>query len=223
MPAPPTPLLVLGYGLSVAATGLGWALARRDRQHLPAALLLTTGLGSDLARRALSACVLSPAHAALGDAPFPPSLLWAIALSVALQLAYPAAVAGAALAVWKRRAAWWPVLVAALATAALVVAYPAVRGDALGLVYRVAHGLAAAVAALAFVAWARRREPMSSAGRVILFTTAAEMVCVIGPWAQPFTTWHLAHVVYSSLYAVLIFTQGRALWSPPPQSSSTSS
>lgn len=226
MPAPLTPLLGLLYGLSAAATGLGWAIVtRRDRQHLPAALLLSTGLGTDLARRALSALVLAPAHAALGAAPFPPALRWAVALEVGLQLAYPAAVAASAIALYARaRRAWWPVLAAwALASAVLVALYPAVRGNDLALVYRVAHGLAAGIAALAFFAWARRREKMSSARWVVLFTTATEMVCVAGPWARPFTTWHLAVVLYAGLYAVLVFTQGRALWIPPPSPSSTSS
>lgn len=225
MPAPLTPLLGLLYGLSAAATGLGWAIvARRDRQHLPAALLLSTGLGTDLARRALSALVLAPAHAALGTAPFPPAFRWAVALEVGLQLAYPAAVAASAIALYARaRRAWWPALAAwALLAGALVALYPAVRGEDLALVYRVAHGLAAGVAALAFLAWARRREPMSPARWVVLFTTATEMVCVIGPWARPFTSWSLAHVAYSMLYAVLITLQGGRLWTPPSSSPSAS-
>lgn len=225
MPAPLTPLLGLLYALSATATGLGVVLARRDRQHAPAALLLAVGLGSDLARRALSAAVLAPAHAALGDAPLPRSLLWAVALTVALQFAYPAALAGAALACWARHArAWRPAAGAWLACgAAIVLAYPAVRGDALGAVYRAASAAAVLVSGVAFVRWARRREGMSTAGRVVLFATAAEFVAVISAWSRPFTRWDLAHLIYCALYAVCIFVQAKALWIPSPSPSSSSS
>lgn len=220
-----TPLAWLAYALSVTATGCAWTLTRRDRGHAPAALLLSTGLASDLLRRVLSVAVLAPAHAALGAAPFPPSLLWAVAVEVALQLAYPAAVASAALAVYvPRRRVWWPVVAAwALLSAALVAVYPAVRGDALAAVYRVAHGVAAGVGAVALVRLTQRRGVLTCAGRVVLFTTAADGVGVIVPWGQPFTRWDLARVAYSSLCAVLITVQLRALWTAPPTSSSSAS
>ena len=223
MPAP-TPLLVLGYALSAAATGLAWALRRRDWQHLPAAVLLTVGLGSDLARRALAALVLAPAHAALGDAPLPPSLLWAVALAVALQLAHPAALAGAALTLWHRPRAWLPVAGAWLScSASIAVAYPAVRGEALGAVYRAASAVAVVAAAVAFARWARRRERLTCAGRVVLFTTGAELVAAISAWSRAFTRWDLAVVIYSALFAVLVFVQAKALWIPSPSSPSSNS
>ena len=223
MPAP-TPLLVLGYALSAAATGLSVALACRDRRHLPAAVLLVAWLGADLARRALAALVLAPAHAALAAAPLPRALLWAVALTVALQLIHPAALAGAALACWSRPRAWLPVAAAWLAcSASVVLAYPAVRGEALGAVYRAASGLAVMVAAVAFGLWARRREGMLTAGHVVLFATGAELVAVISAWPRAFTRWDLAQVIYCALYAVCIFVQARVLWIPSPSRSSSNS
>jgi hypothetical protein len=130
---------------------------------------------------------------------------------------------GAALAAWSRRRAWWAVVAAwGALSAALVTVYPAVRGDALASLYRVAHGAAALVAAVAFARWARHRHPMTSAGRVVLFTTAAEAVGVIVPWSRPFTAWDLSLVLYASLYAVLITVQLRDLWTPPRSLSSPS-
>jgi hypothetical protein len=219
-----TPLLALGYVLGAAATGLAWALRHRDRQHLPAAVLLTAGLGSDLARRALAALVLTPAHAALGAAPLPPSLLWAVALTVGLQLAHPAALAGAALACWSHPRAWLAIAGAWLAcSASIALAYPAVRGDALGTVYGAASGLAVTVSVAAFLVWARKRNGMTSAGRVVLFATGAEVVAVISAWPRAFSRWDLAQVIYSALYAVCIFVQAKALWIPSPSRSSSSS
>lgn len=225
MAAPLTPLLWLAYALSVTATGLAWVLARRDRGHVPAALLLSTGLASDLLRRALSVVVLAPAHATLGAAPLPPSLLWAVAIEVAAQLAYPAAVACAALAVYvPRRRAWWaPVAAWALLSAALVLAYPALRGEALATVYRAAHVAATCVAVTGLATLAWRRGVLTCAGRVVMFATSAEVVGAIVPWGQPFTRWHLSVLLYSSLYAVLITVQLRTLWTAPPTSSSSAS
>ena len=221
MPAP-TPLLVLGYALSAAATGLAVVLTRRDRRHLPAAVLLATWLAADLARRALASLVLTPAHAALGAAPLPPSLLWAVALTIALQLAYPAALAGAALAVWHRRP-WLAAAPWALAAGGLTLAYPAVRGDALAGCYRAASAVAVVVAAATFAQWTRRRERLTCAGRVVLFATGAEVVAVISAWPRAFSRWDLAQMVYCALYAVLIFVQAKALWIPSPSSPSSSS
>jgi hypothetical protein len=95
------------YAESALATALAWAVYKRRPEHRPIAWLLTIGLTSDVALRMLHVWYFDEAVARLGvDTPWHgwPRVVGHV--SDALSIAWPAAVAGAAVAAFLGRKPW---------------------------------------------------------------------------------------------------------------------
>jgi hypothetical protein len=209
------------YALALVAAALAWALARRRAEHRPIAALLTVGLVADVCRRVLAVLVLNPAHARLGAAPFTGWPRVAGHVGEALFLAWPAAIAAAALTVFhlgtpeaKRRAHLAVLGVYVAALLALVVTYPITRGDTLVRCYLAAN-LAAIVAGIGAIGtWVSARRLPEAHHFALALVVMAELVsAVAGPWrADLFGSWSLAQVSYALLLGVLIALQGGLLW-----------
>jgi hypothetical protein len=213
-------LLPLDYLLSVTATVLAWVVARREPEHRSAAYLLTVGLVVDLARRFLTSVIIRPAAAHFGGAPFTGWARVAAHIDVALFLAWPASLTAFAVWIFLRRRPFGVAVAWALAVSAISVAYPVTRGAVLGNCYLGAH-LAALILALGcFLSWLPRGESLVLRQRMALYIIATEGVALVGPWREgPFAHWHLAQVIYATLYAMLILLQGGSLWVRPSSTS----
>jgi hypothetical protein len=227
-----TPKIALIYVFSALATALAWALSRRRPQHRPVATLLTFGLASDLAQRALKAYVLTPGYAALGKAPATGWLLVARHADQALFLAWPAGLA--ALTMWvylKRRP--WPIALgyAAAVLGIVILGYPAIRGPDLHKPYLAVELACVAVATGAFLHWiAFRKDPPTATHWMTILMVGTEVAGIIaGPWRLGlFSSWNVAQFGYLLLYATLVAVQGVVLWmisssTTPPSSPPSSS
>jgi hypothetical protein len=211
----------VAYALAVVAVALAWALARRRAEHRPIAALLTVGLVADVCRRALAVLILDPTHARLGSAPFTGWPRVAGHAGEALFLAWPAAIAAAAIAVFhlgtpeaKRRGHLAIAAVYGAALLALVVTYPITRGDTLVRCYLAANLAAIVVGIGATGTWiSARRLPEVQHFAIALVVVAELVSAVAGPWRLDlFGSWSLAQVSYALLLGVLIALQGGLLW-----------
>lgn len=214
-------LVRVAYFLTLVAVALAWVLARPRTEHRPIAALLTVSLVADVCRRALAVLILDPTHARLGSAPFTGWPRLAGHLGEALFLAWPAAIAAAALAVFhvgspeakmRRHLAVLGVYGAALV--ALVVTYPITRGALLIRCYLAANLAAIVVGIGAIGTWISARRSPEAQHFALALVVMAELVSVVaGPWrVNLFGSWSLAQVSYALLLGVLIALQGGLLW-----------
>src|SRR5271170_1747470 len=118
-------MIVALYALSVLATVLAWTLARRSAEHRPIAYLLTVGLASDLAVKALRWFYLNDVIARRGV-----DVRWlgveraAGHATDALTMTWPAALVGAALVVFLARRPWPALAGYVVAVSVLVITHP---------------------------------------------------------------------------------------------------
>jgi len=215
-------VVLLSYASSIAATGLAWAVAWRRPGHRPVALLLTAGLAFDVARRALYLHAVAPGHEAAGAGPLEGWYRVAGHVHAALFIAWPAALAGAALRIFTARPAWPAACAWGVVSTALAAAYPITRGAVLARVFLAAELSALLVAIGAIAAWMpRRRAPAPEHVALALVLVAEVAAIVVGPWKlNVFGTWPLAQVAYATIFGVLVVLQGGVLWARMSSSSS---
>jgi hypothetical protein len=211
-----TRLLAFGYMMSATATVLAWPVAKRRPDHYPIAILLTFGLGSDLARRALREYVLTPEYARLAGAPSTGWVRVVFNVEQALFLAWPAGLAAVVLWVHLKQRPW-PVGVGYLAGVfgIAIIGYPTIRGDLLHKAYLGFELACLVVAVGAILHWlAFRKEPPRTSHWILALMVGAEIVGLMaGAWRFGiFTTWTLAQIAYCMLYAVLTVINGAVLW-----------
>ena len=143
----------------------------------------------------------------------------AFVLANGLALLWPAALVGAALVVFAGRRPWAAIAGWACALAVLTVVHPAGADQARA--FALVQLLAVASAAAVGVTWYRRREgrPMSSAHFALAMILSTELVSLLGAWrVGPFEHWPISQVLYLVLFAMLIVSQWRYLWSSPQPS-----
>jgi hypothetical protein len=203
-------------GVTYAALGLAcvlaWALASRQPAHRPIALLLSAGLLSDLARRALRVLVLAPARAE-GAVPFTGGARVAAAGEVFLFLSWPAAIAAAALFVYLGRRPWAVGAAWLLVSGVLVAGYPTFRGELLGRCYLGFELAAVACALFCVVRWYPSKGKTSPAQASLALLVATETVSLVGAWrVGVFDNWQLTQALNTLVFAVLSFLQGGFLW-----------
>jgi hypothetical protein len=208
-------ILVL-YLLSVVATGLAWTLARKRPEHKPIAVLLSIGLGTDLARRALRALYLGEAIKRLGsDTPWTGPERIAAIVSHALFLAWPAAMTGAALTVFLGRRAWPVVVAYAALITAIVIVHPIAGNGSLGRMLTAAQLASVAVSIGCGLTWylSRSTKPTSTAQAALSLIVGVEASTIAFAWrAGIFVSWNLTQAVYVVLYVVLAIMQGGFVW-----------
>lgn len=203
------------YLLLAVATVLAWLLARARRDHLPIALLLSTGLLCNVVRAGLRAAVPT-----LATSPADPLAGWARAaahLDDLLFLAWPAGLAVVAVHVLARapRWSWAPAAALAAIVAGLAGAYPVTRGDVLRRCYLAAELAALAVGVFGVVQWARRGERATPALLCAAFLVLGHFVVLVGPYRFGLfgSAWYTAQVGYLLILVNLVLVQGAALWS----------
>jgi hypothetical protein len=217
MVVPPNPhlpaLLLVAFALHVVAAGLAAVVAWRRPEHRPVAAFLCGMAIAAALRWVLLTWWVVPFQASFPDAPLTGSALLAAHLDTALWFAWPAGLAGSAVAVFLKRRPWIVAGAWVVATAAVAVAYPATRGDALRRVYLAALLLSLVVSYGAIGMWARKRESVTLPRTSVLLIVLFETSTLFGPWlGDPFATWWKAQILYSMLYGSLIALQGGALW-----------
>jgi hypothetical protein len=204
--------MVLLTASAASAVLLAWR--RPGARYAPVALLLVGLLVANLARYAIHAQLLPSA-----PTPYVGSDRALFHVEQALYVAEPFGLLAVALAVFVRRSTW-PLAVAWAATvAALVMSYPALRGDPLRRAY-LAINLACLLGSCgAFASFFQRREAPKLAHLAVMFMVAIELLSVFqGPWGRGlFDSYALAQAAYSVLYGALTIIQGVALWSHRPK------
>ena len=204
------------YALSALTTVLAWMLARYRAEHRPVAVLLTVGLGADVAQRILRTFYLNAAIEQFGtDVPWIGTARLAANLSQALFLAWPAALVGAAIVVFLRRSAWPAGAAYAAAVAGIVVVHP-IAGDGSLARALTAAQLAAVLAAIGCgLTWYLRPsdELTSTAQAALALIVGVEFITLGFAWRTGiFASWHLSQAIYVVLYAVLTILQGGGVW-----------
>lgn len=196
---------------------LAWALAMTQPEHRAVAYLLTLGLATDLARRALRLGALADGYTLAAGGPLTGWYRVAGHVSQALFVAWPAGIAACAMYVYRRRSPR-PVIVAwALMVGALVLAHPTYRGPALSRVYFGAQLVAQLVAVGCAAVWVRASVRVRRAADVhhvaLAFVIVTEFGLVLaGPWTRDlFGRWSLAAIGYATLYGALIVLQAGSL------------
>lgn len=208
-----TSVLAVGYVFSALAALLAWRLAARRPDYRPVALLLTLGLGIDVARRALGLFVISPARVTFGTAPFVGFARAAGHVDSALFLAWPAGLAALAIFVFSRRRSWAVLAIYVVAVVVLVIAYPLTRGDVLRRAYLAAELAALLIAVGTFLMWAIRGEAVTVPHLATMMILSIDLATLLGPWrGNVFTSWPAAQVMYTTLYAALAILQGVSSW-----------
>lgn len=204
------------YALSALATVLAWMLARHRAEHRPVAVLLTLGLGADVAQRALRTLYLSAVTQRLGaDVPWTGPARLAATLFHALFLAWPAALVGAALVVFLHRSAWPAVAAYAASIAAIVVIHPIAGNGSLTRALTAAQLAAVLVSLGCALTWYLRptTEPTSTAQAALSLIVGVELTSLAFAWRTGvFANWHLSQAIYVVMYAVLIILQGGFVW-----------
>jgi len=204
------------YALSALATALAWMLARRRAEHRPVAVLLTVGLGADVAQRTLRTFYLGAVTQRLGaDIPWTGLARLAATFFHALFLAWPAALLGAALVVFLRRGAWPAGAAYAAGIAWIVVVHPIAGNGSLAQALTAAQ-LAAVLASLGCgLTWYLRptTEPTSTAQAALALIIGVELTTLAFAWRTGiFANWHLSQAIYVVMYAVLTILQGGFVW-----------
>jgi hypothetical protein len=102
------------------------------------------------------------------------------------------------------------------------IAYPTLRGEALGRAYSAAELAAIVVGIGTFITWAWRRESPDLTRGVLFLVIAADSVMLLPYKKGPFAYWPIAQASYMTLYAVLIILYGGTLWDRGSSSESKS-
>ncbi len=210
-------MIFAGYALLTIATVFAWVLSWRVAEHRPVALLLSLHLLTNLARRALTVCVIAPAALRFGLAPFEGWARVAGHVDDALFLAWRAGLAAAVVAVFlpRRSRPLFAVGVTwALAVIAIAVMYPTTRGPVLARSYLAAELAAVAVSVGVIAMWIRTRRSPDLQHVSVALVVATEIVIVLaGPWRFGlFASWSGALSAYVALFAMLTALQGGSLW-----------
>ncbi len=203
--------------LSAAATVLAWRIGTTRPQHRPIAWALSVHFGASVVR----ALILSrfPANPDPSAPQRTGAALAALYVSRALFIAWPYALAAAAVHVLARRRAWPVALVYIAAVGLLVLGYGWLRFDALRKAY-LALELVALAIGLASVAkwyaagWRRERagkpEPVDFSGRIAAGLVLGHFATVVtGPYRFGLfgEAWAIAQLAYVVVLAVLILLQ----------------
>jgi hypothetical protein len=185
--------------LVLACAAAGWALSRRIPEHAPVAAAISWSLVSDLGRAALQELALQDA-----PVPFTEAARAAFHLEQALYLSWPAALAGAALLVYRGRSPWPAAAAWALSCVVLALAYPWLRAERLAFVHAVLW--TAAMAAVAALAWRRLRGAPQRA--LALLASGATAVIVVVLWSDsPVANWNVARIVQTVAFAIVLVYQ----------------
>ncbi len=216
---------IVGVLLAITLAALAWAVAHARPQHRAVAWWCTAVAAADVVHWALAAWVLAPARAALGTAPYAGASRVAFHIQQAAVVARPVGLAALAAVVLlsppaARLAARAASGVYAASVAALALAYPALRGDALGRVYFGAE-LAALLAAGGALAawWPRRAWPTLTEGTVLV--VGVLQIGVVIAWRRSFAGFPAAALVMIVAFAALLFLHaGELLWDSRQPSSS---
>lgn len=204
------------YTLSALAVILGWIIARREPEHRAIALVLTFGLSSDLAQRALLVLALPPP--ALDSPPLAGWIRFAGHLESALFVAWPFSIAALALWVFARRRPRIVVVVYLIVMSMLIVYYPVTRGVLLGRVYLGVELASLSVALGALLPWigrlSRSQEQLTVTSFCCgLLVTGHFAAVVAGPYRFGlFDAWSLAQLSYLAIYLSIVAVQGRRIW-----------
>jgi hypothetical protein len=207
------------YVASVGAVALAWAVARRHSEHRPLAVLLSIGLGCDLARRSIKYAFIAPAYLRFHHGPFDGWARVVAHLDEALFLTWPAAFAATALVSFDesgthiRRSLLAVAGIWAAAVGALALTYPLTRGPVLARCYLAAELAAVLTVVVTIGGWVpERRSPQLHQVSIALLCVA-ELAALTGPWRiNLFGSWPLAQSVYFALFLLLIVLQGGSLW-----------
>jgi hypothetical protein len=200
------------YAALGLACVLAWALAGRLPAYRPVALLLTSGLLSDLARRALRVLILAPARAA-GHVPFTGGARLAAAGEVFSFLSWPASIAAAAVVVYLGRRPWSVGAAWLIASSVVAAGYPTIRGELLGRCYLAVEIAAVLCAAVCFVRWYVSKGKTSPAQASLSLIIAVEAASLVGAWRVGiFDNWQLTQALNTLVFTVLSFMQGGFLW-----------
>lgn len=191
--------------VAAAASAVVLACRRPGEGYAPVALLLVAVLAANLARYAINAHLYAVAR--------PPYVGRARALfhvEQALYAAEPFGLLAGSLVVFVRRSPWPLVLAWAVTVAALVLSYPALRGDPLRRAYLAITLVGLLGSCSTFMHFVQRRERPKLAHVAVMLMVAIELVSVLlGPWGQGlFDSYTLAQAVYAVLFGILIFLQG---------------
>jgi len=213
------------YILSVLAVASAWGLARRDRTHRPVAVLLTLGLASDVAVRALQAFYLESARVRLGvSVPWTGTDRIVGHVSDAVVLLWPAALAGASIAVFLGWRPWLAVAGYVLAVVAFIVLHPIGGNGSLPLALKAFNVASVAVAVGCAATWYMKTEKSgerpNTARAALLVLLPIELASLAGAWRLGFAKWHLSQIAYLVMFSILVLIQGGSLWGSPPSSSS---
>lgn len=189
----------------ISATVSAVALARLRADHRIFAALFSWFTAANVIRVALAKSfdLVRP----LGSPPFVGAARVAFHIDQAIELSWPAGLAGVAILLFAQRRwlALFPALAWAGAVAYLATHYPAIRGEELRLVYLAAELAALAVSAASIVTWGWRRKSPTPAQVCTL------LVCLVdggllfagaqrwGFWSR----WDLQQYACSLLYLVL--------------------
>jgi hypothetical protein len=193
--------------LSAAVAAVLLARVRRDHHVLAISLVWVASVSALRVVLDVSFGLLRP----LGSPPFVGAARVAFHIDEAIGLSLPTALAITAIVLFARRRwlALLPGLAWAGAVAYLATHYPAIRGEALRLVYLGAELAALAVAAASIITWGWRRESLTPARVCILFVCLIDGGLLLagaqrwGFWSR----WDLQQYAYSLLYLTLTLYQ----------------
>lgn len=214
-------LVPILYGLSAVATASAWALYMRTREHLSVAVLLSTGLASDLAIKALRDLYLNDITARLGvNAPWFGWPRIAGHMTDALSMAWPAAIAGAAYLAFLQRRPWPVVAAYTLTMAGLVIVHPIAGDGSLGRALTAVELVSVMVALGCAATWYQRSgERTTSAQACMVVVICTELASLAGSWRLGvLTDWHFTQIAYLAGFVVLIAMQWSWSWLNPSSS-----
>jgi hypothetical protein len=200
--------------LSAVTTAAAWALSRRHREHLPVAWFLTLAFTADAARWPMQSVLTAE------RAPFTGALRVLFHADEGLFLAWHAGVVALALWVFLKRRPWLVGVAWLLMVAWLSATYPVTRGQVLLRAYLAAELATLGATAGCYVMWWWRKNTPTLQTWCALIIGGVEIVIIAGPYsAGLFAAWDIAQAAAATLYVVLLFVQGGALWGLSKQSS----
>jgi hypothetical protein len=209
------------YVLEILAIGVAWPLMQRRREHRPVVVLLAVGLLSDVGVRAIRELYLAEVIRRLGvDAPWPWPERAMGHLTDAFTLAWPATLAGAAIAAFLRRHPWPAIAGYVAFIAGFVIVHPIAGDGSLRRALMGAQVVAVAVSLGCALTWYQRsRKRATSAQACMLVFAFGELGALFGSWRHDiFADWHLARLAYVVMFVVVIAIQGSYLWLRPSTS-----
>jgi hypothetical protein len=194
-----TRIALLGAALSAVA------LARRRADHWPVAAFLVWLVGVDVLRATL--ILRFDLVRPLGAPPLEGAARLAFHADQAIELSWAAGIAAIAILSFSRRS--WPALLVALAWAGtvayLATHYPAIRGDALRLVYLGTELPALLIAAGLIMTWTWRRERPTPARICVLALCVTDSITLFaGAWRWGFWSfWSLQQAAFALTYTTI--------------------